>query len=111
MADITISDYTEKSFAVRGNTKEYSRFLADSGGKWNPNLKDGAGWIFSMKKKENIENWLNSESKDKSKNESKSNLDSKNESKLDSFLDSFLDSKLDKILEMLTEINKKLDLN
>ena len=103
MTDITITDYTEKSFVIRGETKEYSRFLADSGGKWNPNLKDGAGWIFSMKKKQEIENWLNSESKDKSKNESKSNLDSKNESK------SNLDSKLDKILHMLNEINKKLD--
>jgi hypothetical protein len=55
MADITILDYTEKSFVLRGDTKEYSRFLADSGGKWNPNLKDGAGWIFSMKKKQEIE--------------------------------------------------------
>ena len=95
MSDITISDYTEKSFVIRGNTKEYSRFLADSGGKWNPNLKDGSGWIFSMKKKQEIENWLNSESKDKSKNESKDK--SKNE------------SKLDKILDMLNQINKKLD--
>ena len=33
MSDITISDYTEKSFALRGNTKEYSRFLADLGGR------------------------------------------------------------------------------
>ena len=97
MADITIADYTEKSFVLTGNTKEYSRFLADSGGKWNPNLKDGAGWIFSMKKKDEIQNWLNSELKDECKNKSEKSH-SKNQ------------DKLDKILEMLTEISKKLEL-
>ena len=102
MADITITDYTEKSFVLRGDTKEYSRFLADSGGKWNPNLKDGAGWIFSMKKKENIETWLKSETKNQSKNETKDESKSKS--------DSTSESKLDKILDMLIEINKKLDL-
>ena len=102
MADITITDYTEKSFVLRGDTKEYSRFLADSGGKWNPNLKDGDGWIFSMKKKENIETWLKSETKNQSKNETKDESKSKS--------DSTSESKLDKILDMLIEINKKLDL-
>ena len=101
MADITITDYTEKSFVIRGDTKEYSRFLADSGGKWNPNLKDGAGWIFSMKNKEKIELWLKSESKNENNNESK------NHSNL---LDNKLDSKLDNILDMLNQINKKLDM-
>ena len=97
MTDITITDYTEKSFVLRGDTKEYSRFLADSGGKWNPNLTDGAGWIFSMKKREKIESWIKSESKNES------NLDSKSKNEINN------DSKLDKILDMLNQINKKLD--
>jgi hypothetical protein len=93
MTDITISDYTEKSFAVRGQTKEYSRFLADLGGKWNPNLKDGAGWIFSIKKREQVEKLLKSHSKNQSNDENENETD-----------------KLDKILSMLNQINKKLDL-
>jgi hypothetical protein len=31
----------------------------EMGGKWNPNLKVGAGWIFSNKKKDCVLEWMN----------------------------------------------------
>lgn len=44
---LTIEEYSEKAFVVRGETKKYKDQLIDKNGKWNPNLKGGAGWIFS----------------------------------------------------------------
>ena len=53
-----ISDYSEKSFVVRGNTKEYKDKLKEFGGKWNSNLTNGGGWIFSKKHKDKIETFV-----------------------------------------------------
>ncbi len=50
MTDITIEEYTEKSIVVRGNTKDYKDALMELGGKWNPGLRNGAGWIFPKTK-------------------------------------------------------------
>jgi len=54
-----IVDYTEKSFVLIGDTKNYKDILKEFGGKWNPNLKVGAGWIFSNTHKEKIQDWIN----------------------------------------------------
>jgi hypothetical protein len=43
-------DYSEKAFAVLGDTKPVKDQLKALGGKFNPHLKCGAGWIFSKKK-------------------------------------------------------------
>ena len=59
--NITISDYSDKAVIVRGDTKAYKDTLQTLGGIWNPNLKDGAGWVFSIKKKEDLEKWLKSD--------------------------------------------------
>ena len=53
-----LKEYSERSFAIYGETKEYKTELKNLGGKFNPNLKDGAGWIFSIKYKEDVENWM-----------------------------------------------------
>jgi hypothetical protein len=45
-------DYSEKALAVIGDTKAVKDALKALGGKFNPRLSCGAGWIFS-KKKEN----------------------------------------------------------
>lgn len=45
---VTIENYSERSFVVRGETKEYKDILKRLGGKWNPNLRDGKGWIFPV---------------------------------------------------------------
>ena len=54
-----ISDYSEKSFVVRGDTKPHKDKLKELGGKWNSNLTDGGGWIFSKKHKDAVEALLN----------------------------------------------------
>ena len=51
-------DYSEKSFAVYGNTREHKDTLKALGGKFNKYLKiDGerkVGWIFNKQKQENV---------------------------------------------------------
>lgn len=53
-----IIDYSEKAIAVIGDTKEIKDSLKNLGGKFNPRLTCGAGWIFSAKKREEIEKFL-----------------------------------------------------
>jgi hypothetical protein len=53
--DFIIENYSEKSFVVCGEkTIKFKSRLKELGGKYNPNLKCGAGWIFSIKHKENV---------------------------------------------------------
>ena len=57
--NVTIEKYSEKSFVVRGETKQHKEKLSDMGGKWNSRLRDGAGWIFPNMLKDNVQNWIN----------------------------------------------------
>lgn len=51
--------YTERSIAVRGpDTKKYAVELAEMGGLYINGLKDGAGWIFPMKREKEIKDWI-----------------------------------------------------
>lgn len=43
-------DYSEKAFAIVGDTKAHKAQLKALGGRFNPKLKCGAGWIFSKKR-------------------------------------------------------------
>lgn len=54
---IKIEDYSDKSFVVYGDTKIYKEKLKEMGGKYNPNLLVGCGWIFSMKRKKEVLLW------------------------------------------------------
>ena len=59
MEGLLVKDnYTDKSFAVYGETKKYKDSLKNLGGKFNKNLKLGddvaAGWIFSKKSLEKV---------------------------------------------------------
>ena len=74
--NITVSDYSDKAIVVRGDTKPYKDALKSLGGIWNPNLKDGAGWIFSIKKRDDVETWLKSNSETDLHLESKSHSES-----------------------------------
>lgn len=56
--NITLSEYSDKAIAVRGDTKSHKDQLKTLGGRWNPKLKDGAGWIFPKTKKSIVENYL-----------------------------------------------------
>ncbi len=47
---ITIEPYTDASFKVSGElTRNFSNELKEFSGRFNPNLRGGAGWIFSNK--------------------------------------------------------------
>ena len=54
-----LKEYSDKSFCICGdNTKEYKEELKTLGGRWNSNLKEGPGWIFSNKNKVKVQEWL-----------------------------------------------------
>lgn len=64
---LSLIDYTEKSFIVYGEaTKQYIGQLKEMGGRFNKNLKErpdekfegGAGWIFRMNRKEEVQNFV-----------------------------------------------------
>tara|TARA_B100000989_G_scaffold233968_1_gene180806 strand:- start:117 stop:518 length:402 start_codon:yes stop_codon:yes gene_type:complete len=60
--DISIENYTAKSFVLLGNTKKYKDDIKLLGGKFNCNLKDNkVGWIFPVEKKDQVEKWLKSD--------------------------------------------------
>ena len=52
---MNIEDYTDKSFVVFGETKNYKDALKELGGKYNSNLKVGPGWIFSKANREKVQ--------------------------------------------------------
>lgn len=55
--NITLN-YTDKSFVVNGTTKEYKDQLKALGGRYNPNLKTGPGYIFSNKKEQEVREFV-----------------------------------------------------
>ena len=57
--DITITDYTEKSIAVQGDTRKYKEDLKKLGGKYNGMLKNGPGWIFSKTNEAEVRSFIN----------------------------------------------------
>jgi hypothetical protein len=65
--ELRIVTYSEKAVALFGYSKDYVEELKVIGGRYNPYLKDNGnvmkGWIFSNKKKVELENWLKSKSK------------------------------------------------
>ncbi len=50
MAKVTFTDYSEKAFALSGDTKEIKEQIMAANGKYSPNLRVGKGWIFSKAK-------------------------------------------------------------
>lgn len=55
---LKIVDYSEKAFAVIGNTKPYKERLRELGGRYNPALTCGPGWIFRAGKREEVEKYV-----------------------------------------------------
>lgn len=64
MNSIQIEDYSEKSFVVRGETREYKDALKNMGGKWNSRLTDKqtsdkfGAWLFWSDKRKEVEEWM-----------------------------------------------------
>lgn len=55
MANFEIIDYSERAIAVVGDTREIKDVLKRMGGRFNPRLTCGAGWIFSKSKRAQVE--------------------------------------------------------
>jgi hypothetical protein len=56
---LKIINYSDKSIALIGEgSKPYKDRLKELGGKYNPNLTDGAGWIFSKNATDKVESFL-----------------------------------------------------
>lgn len=51
---LQIIDYSEKALAVIGETKAVKEQLKQLGGRFNPRLSCGAGWIFSKKRESEL---------------------------------------------------------
>ena len=49
--ELSYEEYNKKSYAVRGNKAKYEAQIKSIGGRWNPRMKDEAGWLVP---KENI---------------------------------------------------------
>jgi len=55
--NIQITEYSEKSFVVRGDIENLTDDLTNLGGKFNSRLRGGEGWIFSKSKQANVEKY------------------------------------------------------
>lgn len=58
---LQIVDYSEKAIALVGDTKAIKDQLKAIGGSFNPRLSCGAGWIFSAKKRDELQALINGE--------------------------------------------------
>ena len=56
---LQLIDYSEKAFAIIGETKPIKEQLKQLGGKYNAFLKCGPCWIFSKKKIDEVKKALN----------------------------------------------------
>lgn len=56
----TLIDYSEKAIALIGDTKPIATQLKALGGRFNPRLSCGAGWIFSRRKEAELKALINS---------------------------------------------------
>jgi hypothetical protein len=54
--ELIYEEYNDNSYAVRGDKKKYAKKIKDIGGRWNPRMKGGEGWLVP---KENLENLKN----------------------------------------------------
>ena len=57
---LKIIDYSEKAIAVIGDTAMYRDKLKELGGRYNPALSCGPGWIFQKKHREPVEAFVKS---------------------------------------------------
>jgi hypothetical protein len=57
MSSVSIQDYSAYSFVVFGDTKIHKDKLKELGGKYNGKLSVGPGWVFSLDKKDKVQEW------------------------------------------------------
>lgn len=105
--NITITEYTEKSIVIRGDTLEYKEELLNLGGKWNTKLRDGEGWIFPKTKYDKLNEWLINIKSGNNKSEKKIYNNNSNLSLITRV--KILSEKLETIQKELFLIYKELD--
>ena len=57
--NITVTDYSNNSVVVEGETIKYKEDLKKLGGKYNAKLKNGPGWIFPKSSEKEIISFIN----------------------------------------------------
>lgn len=68
--NITLSSYSDNSIVVRDDTKPHKNQLKTLGDRWNPKLKNGAGWIYPKTKQDIVENYIKTGTNPESDSES-----------------------------------------
>lgn len=58
VSGLKILDYSEKAIALVGDTRSVKDRLKKLGGRFNPRLSCGAGWIFSKKQRKDVEAFI-----------------------------------------------------
>ena len=48
---LTYKNYTKNRLAIYGEKELYEKQVKEIGGKWNPRMKGGVGWIIDIEKK------------------------------------------------------------
>ena len=56
--NLSCANYSDKAIVVRGDTKDCKDDLKNLGGKYNANLRDGPGWIFSKKNEGKVTSFI-----------------------------------------------------
>lgn len=54
-SNVRIVDYSEKAVAVYGDTKQLADTFRSMGGYFNARLREGVGWVFSKRKRDELE--------------------------------------------------------
>lgn len=71
-----VIDYSEKAIAVVGDTRDIKDKLKELGGRFNPRLSCGAGWVFSKKQRGEVEKLLQGGKVEKTSAQPKAKKDS-----------------------------------
>ena len=68
--ELTYEDYNKKSYSVHGNKEKYSKQIKAIGGRWNPRMKNGEGWLVPKDSFEELKALVNSVNNSSKKSDS-----------------------------------------
>ena len=100
MSSVIIKDYSAYSFVVYGDTKVHKDRLKELGGRYNGKLSVGPGWVFSLDKKDVVQEWYDNLKVDGN--------DSHNEIEALRKENAELKKELDVLLEEIKELRKRV---
>jgi hypothetical protein len=60
--ELSYEKYDDKSLIVFGERNRFQKNINLMGGRWNSKLTCGSGWIFSLTKRKDVENWIREKS-------------------------------------------------